>query len=144
MTVAHIYAGVPVLENARLAQSTYRLRVGAPDLASAIAPGQFVMLRIPGTTDPLLGRPFALYDTVLDVQGKPVGVDIVYLVVGKMTGRLAEMKVGDRLDVCGPLGNGFPPLTEPTNMSLVAGGIGQTPFLAYIRELLGSRDYGRP
>ena len=39
-----------------------------PELAAAIRPGQFVMLRLPGTTDPLLGRPFALYDTVLDAR----------------------------------------------------------------------------
>ena len=39
---------------------------------AAIRPGQFVMLRLPGHTDPLLGRPFALYDTVLDEAGQPV------------------------------------------------------------------------
>jgi dihydroorotate dehydrogenase electron transfer subunit len=101
------------------------------------------MIRQPETNDPLLGRPFALYDTVLDNAGQPVAVDIVYLVVGKLTGLLAEMKAGDRLEVWGPLGNGFPDLSGMNHVGLVAGGIGQTPFLAYTRELLGTRGYGR-
>src|SRR5262249_18609102 len=104
--------------------------------------GQFVMLRLPGTTDPLLGRPFALYDTVLDAQGQAVAVDIVYVVVGKLTGLLAQASPGDTLEAWGPLGNGFPELPGLDHVGLVAGGIGQTPFLAYVRELLGQRGYG--
>src|SRR3712207_330901 len=100
-------ATVPVLANLPLARNTYLLRLHAPALARAIRPGQFLMLRLPGTSDPLLGRPFALYDTVLDEAGKPVGVDVVYLVVGKMTGLLAGLRGGDRVELWGPLGNGF-------------------------------------
>ncbi|MBV9126312.1 MAG: dihydroorotate dehydrogenase electron transfer subunit, partial [Planctomycetes bacterium] len=131
-----------VTENVLLARQTYRLRIHAPELARAIRPGQFVMLRQPGTTDPLLGRPFALYDTVLDGQGQPAALDIVYLVIGKLTSRLASLRPGDPVEVWGPLGNGFPVLSGVDQVSLVAGGIGQTPFLAYVRELLGQRGYG--
>src|SRR5437868_3949395 len=80
-----------VLEHVPLAERTFRVRLECPELASAIRPGQFVMMRLPNTTDPLLGRPFALYDTVLDAAGSPIGIDIVYLVVGKMTGKLAAL-----------------------------------------------------
>jgi dihydroorotate dehydrogenase electron transfer subunit len=131
-----------VVENVRLARDTYRIRLDCPDLAAAIRPGQFLMLRLPGVTDPLLGRPFALYDTVLVSLGVPAAVDVVYLVVGKMTGRLSAMQRGDALDVWGPLGNGFADLTGLEDVALVAGGIGQTPFLAYVRDLLGTRGYG--
>ncbi len=131
-----------VTENVRLARHTYRIRFHAPDLAARIRPGQFLMLRLPATTDPLLGRPFALYDTVLDAHGQPEAVDVVYLVVGKMTAALARLRPGDALDVWGPLGNGFPDLTGRPSVALVAGGIGQTPFLAHVRELLGTRGYG--
>jgi dihydroorotate dehydrogenase electron transfer subunit len=133
----------PVTENVRLARDTFRIRLLAPELARAIRPGQFVMLRRPGCTDPLLGRPFALYDTVLDESGQPTAVDIVYLVVGKLTGILSQLRAGDSLDLWGPLGNGFPDLGPKVcdHVGLVAGGIGQTPFLAHIRELLGERGY---
>ena len=100
------------------------------------------MLRLPGRTDPLLARPFALYDTSLGDDGQPQDVDIVYLVVGKMTGLLAALRPGDEVEVCGPLGNGFSEFAGVEHVGLVAGGIGQTPFLAYVRELLGTRGYG--
>jgi dihydroorotate dehydrogenase electron transfer subunit len=136
------HARAAVTANDRLARDTYRVRLHAPDLARAVRPGQFLMLRLPGTTDPLLGRPYALYDTVLDAQGQPAALDVVYLVVGKQTGRLAALRPGEALDAWGPLGNGFPELSGVDHVGLVAGGIGQTPFLAYVRELLGQRGYG--
>ena len=142
VTSSLFHGTVSVTENVLLARQTYRVRFQAPELARAIRPGQFLMLRLAGTSDPLLGRPFALYDTVLDAQGQPAALDVVYLVIGKMTGRLAEVRPGDRLEVWGPLGNGFPELSGLEHVGLVAGGIGQTPFLAYVRQLLGQRGYG--
>jgi dihydroorotate dehydrogenase electron transfer subunit len=132
----------PVVLNRRLARDTYLIRLGAPGLAPAIRPGQFLMLRLPGRTDPLLGRPFAVYDTVPDGNGEPAAVDVVYLIVGKVTGLLADMRPGDVVEVWGPLGNGFPDVGGTEHVGLVAGGIGQTPFLAYVHDLLGARGYG--
>ena len=100
------------------------------------------MLRIPDGTDPLLGRPFAFYDTAVDAHGLAFALDLVYLVVGKMTGLLSAQRPGKRLDIWGPLGNGFPEPASDEHVGLVAGGIGQTPFLAYARELLGQKGYG--
>jgi dihydroorotate dehydrogenase electron transfer subunit len=139
---AFLQATADVTENVPLARDTYRVRLHAPDLAARIRPGQFVMLRLPGRADPLLGRPFALYDTVLDATGAPIALDVVYSVVGKMTGLLAQARPGDRVEAWGPLGNGFPDLAGLDRVALVAGGIGQTPFLAHVRELLGERGYG--
>jgi len=138
---------VLVTENVPLARDTYRIRLEAPELARAIRPGQFVMIRFPGHTDPLLGRPFALYDTALDSSETAVGIDVVYLVVGKLTGLLAALKAGECISVWGPLGQAFPDVAEAEgkpveHVGLVAGGIGQTPFLAHIRDLLGQRGYG--
>jgi dihydroorotate dehydrogenase electron transfer subunit len=137
-----IQAKTPVVANRPLARDTYLVRLQCPELARLIRPGQFVMLRPVGGTDPLLGRPFALYDTYLDEQGEPVGVDVVYLVVGKMTRHMAGLRSGDTLEAWGPLGNGFPEPQGRDHVGLVAGGIGQTPFLAHLRELLGERGYG--
>lgn len=137
-----LQANVAVQENVRLADRTWRLRFHYPDLAQIIRPGQFLMVRLPGVSDPLLGRPFALYDTVLNSQNVPTEVDIVYLVIGRMTGLLSHLQSGDQITVWGPLGNGFGIEKPVSHVGLVAGGIGQTPFLAYTRELLGERGYG--
>src|SRR5262249_51000285 len=56
--------------------------------------------------------------------------------------QLATLRPGDRVEVWGPLGNGFPDLYDLDHVALVAGGIGQTPFLAHVRDLLGIRGYG--
>jgi dihydroorotate dehydrogenase electron transfer subunit len=134
---------VRVLENVRLARDTYRVRLACPEIAARIVPGQFVMLRLADVNDPLLGRPLALYDAVLDDAGTPTAIDIVYMALGKMTRRLAACRPDQEVDIWGPLGNGFPP--RPTeHLIMVAGGIGQTPFYALGQEYLGLRRYGQP
>jgi dihydroorotate dehydrogenase electron transfer subunit len=137
-----VHTTVEVRENVLLARQTYRIRLHCPELARTIRPGQFLMIRLPGHNDPLLGRPFALYDTVLDKAGQPVAVDVVYMIVGKVTGLLAALRPGEHVEVWGPLGNGFPDFHDLDHIALVAGGIGQTPFLAHVRDLLGTRGYG--
>ncbi len=134
-----------VVENVAIARDTYRLRLHEPTLAQAILPGQFLMVRpaLEGADDPLLGRPFALYDVATDSAGVADAVDVVYLVVGRGTAALARRKPGERLSVWGPLGNGFgPPPAGP--VYFVAGGIGQTPFLALGRWWMGKMSYGLP
>jgi len=130
-----------ILAHEQLALDTFRVRIATPEIARRIVPGQFVMLRIAGFDDPLLGRPLALYDTVLDDAGLPIAVDLVYLVVGKLTSKLAKLLPGTRLELWGPLGNGFAP-TPVEHLVMVAGGIGQTPFVALGAEALGQRTYG--
>ena len=137
------HGGVTIEENVRVARDTYRVRFRCPEMASRILPGQFLMVRLAASDDPLLGRPLALYDTVLDPDGRPSGLNVVYLAVGKMTHRLAACRSGERLEVWGPLGNGFSP-TATEHLVMVAGGIGQTPFLALAQEILGLRSYGDP
>ncbi len=139
---------VTVVENVRIARDTYRLRLDDPAMAAAIRPGQFLMIRPglagagAGATDPLLGRPFALYDVARDAGGTPTALDVVYLVIGRGTAALAARKSGDRLDVWGPLGNGFGPPPPGESAVFVAGGIGQTPFLSLGRWWLGRAPFG--
>lgn len=133
----------PVIGHQRLATDTYRLRLECPELAARIVPGQFVMLRAGGLNDPLLGRPLALYDTIVDERGAPRGIELVYYVVGKLTALLARLDGAGSFELWGPLGNGFPP-AEGRPLILVAGGIGQTPFPAVAREAQGLRSYGHP
>ncbi len=132
-----------VLENVAVAHATYRIRLAASELAQRVLPGQFLMLRLTDRNDPLLGRPLAMYDVVVDSAGNAHAIDVVYLVVGRMTSRLAELRAGAQLALWGPLGNGFPVQTTE-HLIMVAGGIGQAPFLALGRELLARRRYGTP
>ncbi len=132
-----IYCVVPLLKNDELAKDTRRLRVHAPELAAAVLPGQFFMVRDPLVNDPLIGRAFAIYDCDPN-QG---WIEIVYLVKGKLTTRLAEKREGDSVAFCGPLGNAFS-VAPVQQLVMVAGGIGMTPFLALAREALGLQHFG--
>jgi dihydroorotate dehydrogenase electron transfer subunit len=138
-----MHHAVAVIENALIARDTYRVRLEDPAIARAILPGQFLMIRPGEGSDPLLGRPFALYDVARDSSGTPVAIDVVYQVVGRGTAALARRRTGDYLNIWGPLGNGFGPPPDPGGpVVFVAGGIGQTPFLALARDWLGLSSYG--
>jgi dihydroorotate dehydrogenase electron transfer subunit len=134
-----------VVSQELVAKNTYRMRLRCPDVARQIVPGQFFMLRSPHDTDPLLGRPFALLDVVLDdfSYDDPAELDFGYVVVGKFTGLLSTLSPGAQLEIWGPLGNGFP-VSDGGHLAIVAGGIGQTPFVAVLREALGRLVYGSP
>jgi len=134
---------VEIIENVRMAKDTYRVRFACPEMACRITPGQFLMLRLANYDDPLIGRPLALYDTILSSAGSPEAIDVVYLVKGKLTSRIVNMQVGQQVEVWGPLGNGFKP-RPVEHLTMVAGGIGQTPFVALAQEYLGLRRYGVP
>jgi dihydroorotate dehydrogenase electron transfer subunit len=127
----------------RIADNTYQMRLECPAIARQILPGQFFMLRTVDRSDPLLGRPFALLDVVRDAGGQPTGIDFGYVVIGKFTGLLKELPPGTPLEIWGPLGNGFASVTDG-HLAIVAGGIGQTPFVAVVREALGLDRYGDP
>jgi dihydroorotate dehydrogenase electron transfer subunit len=136
----HAVQGLVSIEsNELIARNTRRLRFRFPELARRITPGQFLMIRLAGLDDPLIGRPLALFDTT--GTGAREEVEVVYLVSGKMTTRLAQLLPGQEISVWGPLGNGFAP-ADVDHLIMVAGGIGQTPFLALAKEHLGLQRYG--
>ena len=67
------WAAATIVENVKVARDTFRVRFECSKIAARITPGQFMMLRLGGCDDPLLGRPLALYDTVLSAGGETTG-----------------------------------------------------------------------
>ena len=51
-----------ILSNVEISPGYWRIRLTAPQEFGAAKPGQFVMVRIGGGIDPLLRRPFAIFD----------------------------------------------------------------------------------
>jgi dihydroorotate dehydrogenase electron transfer subunit len=101
------------------------LRVERGDLDPG-RPGQFFMLSPPGR---VLPRPMSLCLA-------PPG-ELAFLIdpIGRGTRALCELEPGVRLDVFGPLGNGFD--LDVARPLLVGGGIGIAP-LPYLAQALGS------
>ncbi|MBR9803082.1 dihydroorotate dehydrogenase electron transfer subunit [bacterium] len=140
MTSCAAQARATILERDTLAAENFRLRLHCPEIAAQITPGQFFMLRAADRYDPLLGRPFALYDTIVDEHGVPTGIDVGIHAIGKMTELLEQIRIGEELEIWGPLGNGFPEI-QTDHLIQVAGGIGYTPFVAVSREVLQQKTY---
>ncbi|MDR0870472.1 MAG: dihydroorotate dehydrogenase electron transfer subunit [Planctomycetaceae bacterium] len=128
-----MYSTGIIVQNERIAELTFRLALETEERLPLVNAGQFAMLRLPRRSDPLLGRPLAVY------RCTEHRLEVVYLVVGKMTERLAEQQNGNTLEFWLPLGNGFPESTAEHTI-MVAGGIGQTPFLM----LAEKRDLQNP
>ena len=122
---------VTILANEQVAHNTFKITLEDPRLARETRPGQFIMVRAGQGIDPLLGRPFALFDVVRDAEHRSTTVELVYLVLGRGTTELSRKRPGEQLPIWGPLGNGFSsPPADGGDVGFVAGGIGFTPFLA--------------
>jgi len=106
------------------------LRLVAPEVASHARAGQFLMLGLPGTADPLLPRPFAFFDVDRDAGE----VEVLYKVVGRGTRLLAETREQERLRLTGPLGRGWRKPEEGTAV-LVAGGTAWAALHLLAKEL---------
>ncbi len=113
-----------ILKNERVCSSYYRICLKCGNELIGADPGQFVMVHLVGKDLPLLRRPFSIHRII-----EGVGIEILYRVVGECTGRLAETKAGECIDILGPLGKGFPLTENSGGMFIVAGGIGVAPML---------------
>ena len=119
----------------RSVSAPYRhLGIAAPGFPESFGPGQFVMVRPPLVTDPLLPRAFSIYRISLDGGGAPV-VEILYKILGKGTQCLSRMEPGREVGILGPLGNSFTVAPDLKTAILVAGGIGVPPIAALARRL---------
>lgn len=131
----------PIVELTQVAEGTYRVRLACPEIARKYIPGQFVMVRVAGAVDPLIGRALAIFDRYAAADGSWEGIDVIFVAKGKFTSAVARMQVGRKLELWGPLGNGFS--NEPVDhLILVAGGVGETPMLSYGQEALGKQRFG--
>ena len=117
-----------VIANARLSPDYSVLSLAAPEVGKRTQPGQFVMVKPAGITDPLLRRPFSVFEVLRDVAGEITGVSILNKRAGRSTKKLYALEPGDVVSCLGPLGVPFTPVAAPVEAWMVAGGVGLAPF----------------
>lgn len=98
--------------------------ISAASLTKAAKPGQFVTIRCGESSSPLLRRPFCFH------RINSSGFEILYEVLGKGTRVLSNIKPGDKINILGPLGNGFAVPQNGKDVIIIAGGIGVAPLVA--------------
>ncbi len=127
-----------VLSNTHLVSDFNVLALAAPGIAERALPGQFVMVKAGDAIDPLLRRPFSVFEVLKD-HGQIVGLSLLSKRVGPSTRLLFESRPGDLVRCLGPLGRPFAPVATPDEAWLVAGGVGLAPF-ATLAETLRARN----
>src|SRR5204863_4373207 len=124
-----------VLDNIPLSPDYNVLALAAPAIAAAASPGQFVMIKAGRGFDPLLRRPFSVFEVLRDPDGTPTGISLLNKRVGVSTGLVYAAQPGDRVDCLGPLGRPFSVVDRPVSAWMVAGGVGLAPFAALAEAL---------
>jgi len=130
-----------ILENRRVAPSTWVMKIHAPEVAPTVQAGQFVNIRTSPSLVPLLRRPMSIH-RVIRHGGTATGFCILYDVVGPGTEALSRMQATQRIDFVGPLGNAIHVPAGTRRAVLVAGGIGVGPIkiVAEALQEMGVRD----
>lgn len=116
-----------VLSNVLLSPDYNVLGLAAPQIAQRALPGQFVMVKAGDRLEPLLRRPFSIFE-VLEERGTIVGLSLLSKRIGPSTTLIYNAKPGDRIQCLGPLGRPFAPVSTPDEAWLIAGGVGLAPF----------------
>ena len=101
--MAKVKINALVREQKKLAEGIFDLRLEAPEIVSQAAAGQFVSL-YSGDGARLLPRPIR----ICGLDRKEGLLRLVYRIAGAGTEEFSHLKAGDRVEVLGPLGNGFP------------------------------------
>lgn len=118
---------LPIEAVERVGQGIWRIVLALRPEALLPQPGQFYSVRCGTSTSPLLRRPFSVHRIRRHSDGTLL--ELLVRVVGSGTAWLCSRTQGERLDVIGPLGNGFSPV-EGVSAVLVARGIGIAPLYA--------------
>ena len=124
-----------VLSNTRLSSDYCVVALAAPEIARIARPGQFVMVKPARGTDPLLRRPFSIFEILRDTNGAAIGVSLLNKRIGVGTGLLYDVEPGSHVGCLGPLGRPFAPVDPPAEAWMVAGGVGLAPFVTLAEAL---------
>lgn len=130
-----------IIDRKEIAPGIVCIGFDASKLVDVTKPGQFVMVVPPG------GEAAATALGIYEAQGSRAS--ILFFVVGPRTQELGALRVGDRIEVFGPLGNGFTLPRDAKDVVIVAGGVGIASVLlpaqvalragARVRLLYGAR-----
>ena len=143
-----------ILRTEEIAPHHFQLQLHCPALASCAEPGQFIhVLTSPDSKnwvfDPLLRRAFSIMS--VDFQSKET-IEVLFRVEGRGTQMLSQSRIGDEIDLIGPLGTPFDltpfegqiddlfHVKQPTHHAIVVGGGVGVPPLVFLSQTLSQRN----
>lgn len=105
---------------------------GSMTPVAPVAPGQFYMLQVANSPEPLLKRPLCFFR-----MGEDNTIEFLYRIRGKGTKLLSELKPGAIIETLGPLGRPYPRPPKGKIPLIVAGGTGLASVFSLIQSLKG-------
>jgi dihydroorotate dehydrogenase electron transfer subunit len=128
-----------VIANTPLSSDYNVLALAAPAIAAAASPGQFVMVKAASGHDPLLRRPFSVFEVLRDRDGRPTGITLLNKRIGASTRLLSVARPGDHVACLGPLGRRWELPATGSPAYMVAGGVGLAAFATLAESLAEAR-----
>jgi len=124
-----------VESNVRLSADYNVVTLEAPGIAANANPGQFVMVKLSDSQEPLLRRPFSIFEISRNSAGAPTGFSLLNKRIGLVTQQIFDLTDAKQVSILGPLGRPFTVINKPTQAWLVAGGVGLAPFVMLSEKL---------
>jgi dihydroorotate dehydrogenase electron transfer subunit len=124
-----------VISNTRLSDDYSVVALAVPEIAAQARPGQFVMIKACRGIDPLLRRPFSIFEIRRDADGTPAAISLLNKRIGVGTSLLYDAHPGSLMQCLGPLGQPFETIAPPAEAWMVAGGVGLAPFMTLAEAL---------
>lgn len=124
---------VRVLENIKLADNYYLMRVEGVEIPKHSKPGQFFMLQCKDTSR-VLRRPISLHN----IDGNII--EFYYESLGTGTKEFTGLRSGETLNIQGPLGTGFDTDVEGKDIVVIGGGMGIAPIKFLVSKLANKNN----
>lgn len=120
----------------KLIEGIYKFSLKTKEVAEIAKAGNFLEIKVSEETEPFLRRPISIFN--IDKENEVV--EFIFQVKGKGTKMLMEKKVGDDLDILGPLGEGTFSIKHYKKVAIIGGGIGTYPLYELAKELNDNSD----
>jgi len=120
-----------VVENRRINDLYYVLKLKPQGELPEMIPGQFVNILVEDSQTTFLRRPISIYD----VDYRENTVDFLIQIVGDGTAKLSHINRGEEVDLVYPLGEGFTWDATLKRALLIGGGVGLAPLLYLAKRL---------
>ncbi len=122
-----------ILSHEAFAGDQFLLRVSAPECAAKARPGSFVHLQC--SQQRPLRRPISIMRT----SPTDGWVELLYKKVGRGTALLSKRRVGESINIIGPIGNPFKIHLERPRPLLIGGGVGLPPMI-FLAETIHQKN----